>query len=720
MSGLLLALMVVVPAQDRASDRAEILKGVKEVARGGIPGNVIVFGDRAFGVLTYPEGGNRHQATVAGSRLGRGRMVAFGHGSFFGATTADSARFAQNAIRWAGGRKNPKIAVTGGGTGWLEKLGFDAVIVAVGDSLGGYDLVVQHGSDGIGKDPAQGSWLVDWIRKGGGFLCGTCPWGVQQLRSASGWTFAEDSGLNRVLMEGGLVFGTAYSSATSKIGFSVAASDAGACHAGDALARVMAQLDGEATARSGDAALVSGLVQALPKARRDLLPLGRLGSMSGMAEKVPAEGRPASGKSASVRLPILLASLAWAEADPKDVPAAPGHEWFPGAVAADAERIERTVTVPPSAGQWISTGLYAPAGEVVTVSRAGGGNGWRVRIGAHTDNLMGKDSWARWPNISIDRALTGSKTMIASAWGGLIYLVVPGGGTRSAVRFQVTGAVEAPWFDLQDPKSVADWPRRRKAPAPWAEMACDGLVITVPSESVRGLDDPTALMEWWTRVHDCYEELRGAPSPQRPERLVEDIQISAGWMHAGYPIMTHGAQERAAAPSMNLAQLSKSGDWGYFHELGHNYQRGEWTFGGTGEVTCNLFSLYVGHQVCGIDPWDNPWLQVQKKLRDPHLAAGAPFDKWQGNPGLALMTYAEIQKEFGWEPFRKAMRAYGDLPEDRKPKDDQQKRDRWVELLSRGAGRNLAPFHELWGWPLTMEAHSAADLPIWWPQDQDR
>ncbi len=46
-----------------------------------------------------------------------------------------------------------------------------------------------------------------------------------------------------------------------------------------------------------------------------------------------------------------------------------------------------------------------------------------------------------------------------------------------------------------------------------------------------------------------------------------------------------------AAPRMvDLATLLSKGEWGLFHELGHNHQSAAWTFDGTGEVTVNLFS----------------------------------------------------------------------------------------------------------------------------------
>jgi len=42
-----------------------------------------------------------------------------------------------------------------------------------------------------------------------------------------------------------------------------------------------------------------------------------------------------------------------------------------------------------------------------------------------------------------------------------------------------------------------------------------------------------------------------------------------------------------------------AGVWGLFHELGHNHQSADWTFAGAGEVTVNLFTLYIFDKVCG-------------------------------------------------------------------------------------------------------------------------
>jgi hypothetical protein len=64
--------------------------------------------------------------------------------------------------------------------------------------------------------------------------------------------------------------------------------------------------------------------------------------------------------------------------------------------------------MPPRGGtKWLSTGLWAPAGQAITVTipstvaatlLANGGK-LGVQVGSHSDNLSGKASWCRYGQI---------------------------------------------------------------------------------------------------------------------------------------------------------------------------------------------------------------------------------------------------------------------------------------------------------------------------------
>jgi hypothetical protein len=196
---------------------------------------------------------------------------------------------------------------------------------------------------------------------------------------------------------------------------------------------------------------------------------------------------------------------------------------------------------------------------------------------------------------------------------------------------------------------------------------------------------------------------------------VTDRQISAGYMHSGYPIMTF---LDVAPRFVNLNRLRTKGDWGMFHEMGHNHQQRDWTFSGTGEVTVNLFSLYVLETCCpgaekhGAVRSD----RLEKRIRK-YFASGAKFDRWKREPFTALCMYIQLRNAFGWDAYKKVFAEYRALPASERPKSDDEKRDQWLVRMSRTVGRDLGAFFQAWGVPTSEKARaSIAALPPWMPK----
>jgi hypothetical protein len=321
--------------------------------------------------------------------------------------------------------------------------------------------------------------------------------------------------------------------------------------------------------------------------------------------------------------------------------------------------------------------------------------------------------------ISLHETLSGITHRTASAFGGLIYIEVPGGTRLAEYAVEVRGAVLAPHFVLGQTTS-RDWRKTIRArPAPWAELETRKVILTLPSEVIRELDDPEELMAFWNLVLDCCAELAQRPlERERPERFVTDAQISVGYMHAGYPIMTHLDIAPTMVDKPRIMANGHGGVWGLFHELGHNHQAGDWTFAGTGEVTCNLFTLYVFEKACNTRPADHVSFkeEARRKAVEAYLDGGASFADWQRNPFLALIMYIQLQEAFGWESYRKVFAAYRGLKAGERPQNDGEKRDQWLVRFSEAAGKNLGPFFEAWGVPTSEAARaSIAGLPSWMP-----
>jgi hypothetical protein len=416
----------------------------------------------------------------------------------------------------------------------------------------------------------------------------------------------------------------------------------------------------------------------------------------------------------------------------EQVKAHPAAKVFPGTVGKDAKKVAQKIKIHTSdAGwhigsrrrslYWHSTGLYAAAGEVITVTvpEEVTEKGLYVRIGAHNDRLWRKSSWARAPEICRRFALAQTETKAANAFGGLVYVEAPYDLKVGKTAVTIDGAVRAPYYILGKTNPEKWRQTIRNYPAPWGELAGRKLILTLPSKVLRTVDDPEDLMKFWDSVMDRYADLLGRETQRRRlERFVPDVQISAGYMHAGYPLMTMLDITNTIVDKERIISNRHGGVWGLFHEIGHNHQNYDWTFRGTGEVTVNLFSLYIMDKVCDVPDKGHPSItkRARKRNTDRYFADGCDYEKWKRDPFLALCMYMQLQEAFGWEPFTKVFKEYRTLTQEQRPQSDGEKRDKWMVQMARAVGRNLGPFFQSWAVPTTEKARaSIAELPAWMP-----
>lgn len=723
----LLALVAIVcigapPATAADGDLEALLDGVERVKVGGVPGPVAPIGPDAFAVVTGVSDG-MSMPVVAASRHGEGRVVAAGHFSFLDASSlrqADTGRLIANAIRWAADNPDPRVGVflRDGFAEVLQELGLNARQIDLSD-LSGLDCVV------LAPERASEERMADldrFVREGGGMVTAFLGWGWLQLNPDK--TLSRDSLSNRLLAPMGLVWLDSYLRQPDD-GYAADEAHPALLNATLALDAALAHETGESELSDEElsmaGALLSRTVGALPENDRTLLPRIEV-VVRERGQIVPSEDQPVTADRVLDRLALTVRVRELMAAPPHETGAHPAAATWPGAVPDDAPRVDRAVEVDCSIRGWHSTGLYAAPGETIEVAlpAQAASAGLGLLIGSCTDRLWHKSEWKRAPEISRKFNLSAPVTAAANAFGGLVYIVVPDDCEAGVLEVTVHGAVEAPLFRLAE-TSVDEWVTRiRDLPAPRAELSAHRVVLTVPSEFIRDLDDPRPVLRLWDRVTDLDAELAAYPTRERdrPLRYCADVQIAAGWMHAGYPIVVPVA---TAARLVDFEHLLREGDWGFWHEMGHMHQSSDWTFSGAGEVTVNLFTLYVFDMLCGKDLCTShrglTGEKAEQKFRK-HFADGAPFDRWKRDPFLALRMYVQLQQAFGWDAFKAVLAEYRDLPDARRPKSDDDKRDQWMVRFSRQVGRNLGPFFEVWGVPTSEEARaSILDLPEWMPEN---
>lgn len=711
------------PPEVVEAERAKLLEGVQTLPKAGAPGPIAVWGRLAFPLLAAADGNGTEAAVATAAGQGRGRILLLGHNSYLeGGAGGDHAKLLANAVRWVSKKDKPRVGLYGVNAeafykplaARLEKLQGP---LAAG-KLSGIEVLVLN-AQGV-TSTEEAAVLHRWIEAGGGLIAGMTGWAFAQ--TSRGGDLAADHGLNQALASAGLAF-------TDQGGFNTVNTFQARrqlpelMHAGAAVAALEGKKTALPAGAASQAAAAIQLALAAQPPGNDAFQSVVLKALGGSGGKsaIPTPERPLAeaGQSAErIRLGVEMRVLRLSA--PEATAAHPAHEAFPGKAPA-APRVERTVTVNASVPGWTSTGLYAAAGEVirVTVPSDRAGRGFAVRIGCHSDSLYHLDRWLRAPEICKSVPLRGAETRLASAFGGLIYVEVPTGDkTQGTFNAVIQGALEAPRFVLGE-HSDAQWrDRLRQLPAPWAEFECDKIILSCPTEVARAVNNPTELMEFWRKVVEAQDEITNqAAERKRPERIVADVQISAGYMHSGYPIMIPVS---AAAEMVTFSRLKFPG-WGFYHEIGHNHQRPHFTFAGTGEVTNNVIGMWCYEAVLGKD-WLIGHSNISAEARREHLqkirAASDKWAVWKSDPFLALTTYIQLVQAFGWDSWRRYLHSFADPSFGPQPADDAQRRDQFLVRYSKITGRNLGPFFEFWGIPVSPAAKQAvAGLEGWMPGD---
>ncbi|XP_029964013.1 TRPM8 channel-associated factor homolog [Salarias fasciatus] len=372
-----------------------------------------------------------------------------------------------------------------------------------------------------------------------------------------------------------------------------------------------------------------------------------------------------------------------------------------------------TVDVNTAGGEeWISSGLYLSPGmkTYIAIPKEIVNKGWKIQIGCQTDTLKSNEL-KRAPSVHERFPVSSEMMLVWNLWGGLIYLVAPPKTQVQGVEAIVQMAVPAPYYKC-GVTTAEQWALLRTAPSPWAELEFENIILTVPSEVIRSLDRPDKLQLLWDEIMRGIADLAAVPHKfVRKERFVADVQISHGFMHAGYPVMTH---KSSAAALVNVEGARTKGMWGAIHELGHNQQRGSWEFPPhTTEATCNLWSVYVHEEVLNLkrEKVHNAVKPENRSKRiEGYVKGGRKLSDW--SMWTALETYLQLQGQFGWDAFKKVFAAYQKMTNI--PKDKHAKMNLYAETFSQTVGMNLCGFFQAWGWPIEADTEQKlSNLPPW-------
>lgn len=689
----------------------------------------VVHGEQACPVIIDDAG----HTMVASSRAGDGWVVSFGHEGILHGPEADTGlhTLLDNAVRFGG--EAPVVGVSKGySTSLVDWLTDDLSLSATrasADELDGLDVYVTDVYTAHSADELDA--LHAFVEGGGGLVVGGHAWyyGPDYAEPAT-----EYPG-NQLLNPLGLTVSVQYSAG----GVHVLDEDTlpGTLHHhGHALSALADHVNGveelEETELTTGSDTARFAASELPVTFSDWWDLAR-SFLAQVPAVVPTEEAPIVLAEQPVEaLALALETVLALESPYDEVTEAAAASDFPGAVAQEATRgtITRTVDATwagrdsdfvyagATADLWLSTGAYAAPAEAVTltVPDTWVDQGLELQIGAHADTLWSKEELWRAPELVRTDPVDTTQTTAASGFGGPVYLRVPAGTELGSGEITVAGALAMPRF-VHGETDPADWEAwLDAAEVPWAEVETEHLIFTLPTHDLTELQvtDPSEVLDLWATVMDAQADLAGVSRDRsRPERMVLDRQISAGWMHSGYPIMGH---LESTAELTHLDTLTWDGAWGPLHELGHNHQLDPLILPGTTEATCNLFSVHGSEEVLGISRNDaHPSLSPDSRADriEEYLAGGANFSAdW--SVWVALETYLQLQEAFGWEPIMEVHAQFVEMPASERPSSDQARIDALVEATSLATERDLRDFYTAWGFPFSEDvADTVEHLPAW-------
>ncbi|XP_074535866.1 TRPM8 channel-associated factor homolog [Halichoeres trimaculatus] len=698
--------MAVVVGKDFEDDLEFLLDGVPEF---DLPGDslfseILIHGPLAFPIGTTEDG----QAFAAGAYYGQGRVILISHEGLLGQESL--SKFWSNAGRWLGESRQGVIGIAPNAQSalrTLSKSGLKCEVSGFRQDLGVY-VTTAYSDDHAAE-------IQDFVAEGGGLVIGGHAWYWAQTNQ--GKNVVKDFPGNRILNKMGLtLLGGTIKGGVFKTPEPSKAKEN--YHFRKCLQNFSDHVTkGEKLSKEDEEnlrKLGQDCSNFLHMNSRDCCSYSQV--LSNLTAILKTSGLPQVCESRPAKSPkdhlLLTVGTDVYKASP-DPDALLPHLIKNNPSLQVVHNHEVVVNVDTAGGEeWVSTGLYLSPGmrTFMALPEKIVKKGWKIQIGCQTDRLN-SDVLKRAPCVSERFPVDSAMLQVWNLWGGLIYLVAPPKTKEEGLEVTVEIAVPAPYYK-SGVTTAAEWSVLRTAPSPWAELEFANLIITVPSEVVRNVDRPDELAVHWDNIMKAVADLASIPHKfPRKERFVADVQISHGWMHAGYPIMMHKA---SAGALVSLEYDQTEYLWGPIHEMGHNQQRGCWEFPPhTTECTCNLWSVYVHETVLGISREKahgsmtpaNRTKQIKK-----YVEGGRKLSSW--SVFTALETYIQLQEKFGWDAFKKVFAAYHKMSNF--PQDNPGKMNLYAETFSQTVNMNLCGFLKAWGWPIEMATEEKlSKLPPW-------
>lgn len=359
------------------------------------------------------------------------------------------------------------------------------------------------------------------------------------------------------------------------------------------------------------------------------------------------------------------------------------------------------------------SGLYVRKGEKITLNVSDLNQDYNL------SSMIGfKPMWGNRNKTQENKLRNGINTVTAIQDGILSFIFVKRVGydtDPTAVNLQVTGGKAFPLYKLNR-SNLANWQNDLKimTDAPFVQLVSDKVLITIPYRDYlkRPIANLQASFKTIHQVIDWEDEIAGfdnsTPENMRTNNRINYLVDLYSTPKEGESYYMYASNYMIGMKRDNFTDLTEKLDreWGIWHETGHTHQQHSWTWGSIGEISVNIFSLYVQEKF-GLPSRLNTIEggETEKTFEKARKYLAVPdknyFEENQDDYNeffSKLVMFYQLKTVYGWDSIKKLHQYFRKNPYVyNQDETDQDKANKFIYAMCLITKNNLVPFFKKWG-----------------------
>lgn len=359
------------------------------------------------------------------------------------------------------------------------------------------------------------------------------------------------------------------------------------------------------------------------------------------------------------------------------------------------------------------SGLYVRKGEKITL------NVRNLDPDYDLSSMIGfKPMWGNRNNTQENRLKNGANSVTAAQEGILSFIFVKREGydtSPTTVSVNVTGGRAFPLYKFNR-SNLANWQNdlRTMTDAPFVQLVSDKVLITITYKDYvkRPIRNLAASFQTIHQVVDWEDELAGfdnsSPENMRTNNRIHYLIDLYSTPKESESYYMYASNYMIGMKRDNYTDLTEKLDreWGIWHETGHTHQQDSWTWGSIGEISVNLFSLYVQEKF-GLPTRLNTieggesettFTKARKYIADPYKNYLERNRDDYNELFSKLVMFHQLKSVYGWDSIRKLHQYFRKQPYIYDGNEtDQDKANKFIYAMCLITRNNLIPFFKKWG-----------------------